>query len=164
MAAQRSMPARAVLTDRQRSQVVPTVVLSLLLVALVTGIIWSTHQTSPTYSATVPTNPAVEAKWGVRVTQIGVTADGGMVDFRFVILNADKAADMMLNVKNLPVLVDEQTGTKLTSTVEMGDDHSYNVGQTYFMLYRNTEGVVHSGSPVTAQFVGNLTIQHILAR
>ena len=111
----------------------------------------------------MPTNPAIEARWGVRVTQIGVTADGGLVDFRFVVLNADKALDMMLNVNNLPVLVDEDSGTTITSTVPMGDDHNLHVGQTYFLLYRNAVGAIRPGSQVTAKF-GNLKLEHVIAK
>lgn len=111
----------------------------------------------------MPTNPAIEARWGVRVTQIGVTADGGLVDFRFVVLNADKALDMMLNVNNLPVLVDEDSGTTITSTVPMGDDHNLHVGQTYFLLYRNAVGAIKPGSQVTVKF-GNLKLEHIIAK
>lgn len=111
----------------------------------------------------MPTSPAIEARWGVRVTQIGVTADGGLVDFRFVVLDADKALDMMLNVNNLPVLVDEDSGTTITSTVPMGDDHYLNVGQTYFLLYRNALGAIKPGSQVTVKF-GNLTLKHVIAK
>lgn len=114
-------------------------------------------------SRAMPTSPAIEARWGIRVTQIGATADGGLVDFRFVVLDVDKAADMMADVKNMPVLIAEDSNTAVTSTAQMGDDHSLHVGQTYFLLYRNAGGAIQPGTSVTVKF-GTLELQHVIAK
>jgi hypothetical protein len=114
-------------------------------------------------STAVPTSPAIEAKWGVRVTQIGVTADGGMADLRFIVLDPDKAVTMMQSVNNLPVLVAEDSGTVINSSVAMAAKHDMNPGQTYFLLYRNTEGAVRHGTSVTVRF-GDLELQHVIAK
>jgi hypothetical protein len=137
----------------------------LLVVLALAAFAWHMESMPPTHgSSAMPTNPAIEARWGVRVTQIGMTADGGMVDFRFVVLNPDPALNMMLDVNKLPVLVAEDNGTVLNSTAQMGDDHYLNVGQTYFLLFRNSGGAVQSGSYVTVRFVGNLELRHVLVQ
>jgi hypothetical protein len=128
------------------------------------GFVW--HLVAASHASVngpVPTSPAIEAKWGVRATQIGVTADGGMVDFRFIVLDPDKALTMMQDVNNLPVLVAEGSGTIVNSSVQMAAKHDMNPGQTYFILYRNADGAIQHGTPVTVRF-GNLELQHVIAK
>ncbi len=114
-------------------------------------------------SGAIPINPAIEAKWGVRVTQIGVTADGGMVDFRYLVLDPDKALALVDNLKNVPVLLAENSGTSVNSAALMPAKHNLNPGQTYFFLYRNTNGAIKPGTPVTVKF-GDLNLEHVVAR
>jgi len=125
-------------------------------------IAWLSSAAAPS-SAAMPTNPAIEAKWGVRVTQVGVTADGGMVDFRFIVLDPDKALAMMQDVNKLPVLTAEDSGTLVNSTAAMTAKHDLNAGQTYFLLYRNTRGAIKPGTHVTVRF-GDLRIEHVVAK
>ena len=42
-----------------------------------------------------PVSPAIEARWGVRVSHVGVSADGGLVDVRFVVLDPDRALALL---------------------------------------------------------------------
>jgi hypothetical protein len=115
-------------------------------------------------AAPVPANPQIEAKYGVRVTQVASTADGGMVDFRFIVLDPDKALAWMNDVTQYPIMRAEDTGAMIVSTADMSMvGHSLNSGQTYFLLYRNTGGSVTPGTPVTVMF-GDLQINHIVAR
>jgi hypothetical protein len=111
----------------------------------------------------MPINPAIEDRWGVRVSQVGVTADGGLVDFRFVVLNSDKALAMLDDLKNTPVLVVEDSGEIVNSTALMAHKHTLNPGETYFLLYRNTHGAIKSGTPVTVKF-GELSLEHVIAK
>lgn len=157
--------ARSSLTSRLSaggtSRLLPAAVILVLVV--VAGTWFGVARLARPSSTVVPTSPAIEAKWGVRVTQIGVTADGGMVDFRFVVLDPDKALTMMQNVDDLPVLIAEDSGTLINSTAAMATRHDLNAGQTYFLLYRNTEGAIRPGTSVTVKF-GNLALQHVIAR
>jgi hypothetical protein len=123
---------------------------------------WPAAHPAP-ISSVMPFNPAIEQQWGVRVTQIGVTADGGMVDFRYVVLDPDKALAMQQDVNKLPVLVAEDSGTLVNSASLMGAKHTLNPGETYFLLYRNTKGAIKSGTPVTVKF-GDLTLEHVVAK
>jgi hypothetical protein len=111
----------------------------------------------------VPLNPAIEAKWGIRVSQVAVTADGGLVDFRFIVLDPDKASEMMSNVDNLPVLRPDGATGIINSAAQMGGHPSLRPGQTYFLLYRNAAGAIRPGTSLSVLF-GDLTIDNVIAR
>jgi hypothetical protein len=135
------------------------IVVAFLLAAALASVL----QPTPT-GETVPINAAIEAKWGIRPTLIAYTADGGLVDFRYIVLDPDKVAALMSDVQNLPVLRAEDSGTLVNSTAAMaGDRHTFAAGQTYFMLYRNASGAIRTGTPVTILF-GDLKIEHVIAR
>jgi hypothetical protein len=119
---------------------------------------------APTGSTTPQTNADIEAKWGIRPTMVAATADGGLVDFRFIVLDTNKVFALMSAVENLPVLVAEDSGTIVNSTTPMGGErHTFNTGGTYFLLYRNTNGAIRAGTPVTIRF-GDLKIEHVTAQ
>ena len=123
---------------------------------------WPAAHPSPIGNA-MPINPQIEAQWGIRVTQIGVTADGGMVDFRYIVLDPDKALAMQQDVNKLPVMIAEDSGTLVNSTALMTAKHTLSPGGTYFLLYRNTKGAIKPGTPVTVKF-GDLTLEHVVAK
>ena len=142
------------------------VILPILLLALAGGYAagrgWLTYQPAP-QPAAMPINPAIEEMWGVRITQIGVTADGGLVDFRYMVLDPDKALAMLQNVTNLPVLVAEDSGALVNSAAMMAQKHNLAPGRTYFLLYRNTKGAIKPGGAVTVRF-GDLLLEHVIAK
>jgi hypothetical protein len=111
-----------------------------------------------------PISPAIEAKWGVRVTQIGVSADGGLVDVRFVVLDPDRALAMLGDDKetNIPVLVAEDTGAVVHSAAMMPPKHTLVAGRMMYLLYRNTNGAIRRGAPVEFDF-GDLHLEHVRA-
>ena len=137
---------------------------ALVALFLIAAAAFAALRPSSTGTAEVPTSADIEAKWGVRPIMVASTADGGLVDFRFIALDPEKVAALMSDVKNLPVLVAEDSGTLINSTAAMaGDKHTFNAGGTYFMLYRNTNGAIRPGTYVTIAF-GDLKIQHVIAR
>ena len=143
-----------------RSRVLLVVVLALLAVAVGVGL--ALRPAAPG-SIPVPLNPAVEARWGIRVMQVAATADGGLVDFRFVVLDPEKASEMMSSVDNLPVLRPDGSTTLINSAAQMGAHTVLRAGQTYFLLYRDTSGAIRRGTSLTVQF-GDLSIDHVIAR
>jgi hypothetical protein len=160
-----ALPApRQALTGIARAGILATAALVVAVVG--TAVIHSLAGATPVQpgAGVVPVNPAIEATWGVRVSQVAMTADGGLVDLRFVVLDPDKAIAMMSDVANLPVLRDEANGVMVTSTAPMGDDHTLVAGHTYFLLYRNTRGVIQPGTPVAILFPGGLAIDHVESR
>jgi hypothetical protein len=106
---------------------------------------------------------AIEERWGVRFTQVGVTADGGMIDLRFQVLDPDKALAMIDDVERLPVMVAEGSGQLVNSALPMPARHELAAGRTYFLLYRNGAGAIKPGEPVTV-VVGEQRLEHLLAQ
>jgi hypothetical protein len=128
---------------------------------------WSNSATqvaSIPMSVKMPANPAIEEKWGIRISQIGVTADGGLVDFRFVVIDPQKAANMMQDEKNLPVLVPTGSSKIVNSASLMTAKHDLNPGQTYFLLYRNTGGAIKHNSYVNVIFDEKLQLESAIVR
>ena len=123
---------------------------------------WPAAHSAPTVNM-MPISPAIEAQWGIRVTQIGVTADGGMIDFRYIVLDPDKALAMQQDVNKLPVMIAEDSGTLVNSTALMTAKHTLNPGGTYFLLYRNTKGAIKPGTSVTIK-LGDLMLEHVVAK
>jgi hypothetical protein len=123
--------------------------------------IW--HPWQPAAGGAVPISPQIEQTWGIRVTQLGVTADGGMVDFRYIVLDPTKAHAMLANVDRLPVLIAEDSQTLVNSAARMDTKHDLTAGRTYFLLYRNTHGAIQPGTAVTVK-LGELQLAHVIAR
>lgn len=115
-------------------------------------------------SAMMPLSPAIEAAWGIRVSQVAVTADGGLVDFRFLVLDSDKAGLLMTDPSHLPILRIEGSDGVVFSAASMAAKHDLGVGRTYFILYRNAGGAIHRGTSVTVVFADGLELGHVVAQ
>ncbi len=141
--------------------------LGAVLVAIVSGVLWGVLFSAKTDEvkqlAPVPTSSAIEDKWGIRISQIAVTADGGMVDFRFVILDPAKAFGMMSDTSTMPILATEDSKVYINSAAMMPPRHSLTAGTTYFLLYRNTKGAIKPNTPVTVLFNDELKLEHVTA-
>jgi hypothetical protein len=135
--------------------------LALLAALVVLGLAVRNH--SGPAAGPVPLNPAIEAKWGIRVSQVAVTGDGGLIDFRFIVLDPDKASEMISNVDNLPVLVPDGATDIINSAAQMGGHPVLRPGQTYFLLYRDAAGAIKSGTSLSVHF-GDLSIDNVIAR
>ena len=110
-------------------------------------------------TSAIPTSAEIEQRWGVRLSQVGVTAEGGLIDFRFIVLDPDKALAMVQDVKNVPILVNS-TGQVVNSAAMMSQKHVMNAGTTYFFLYRNTQGAISPGSRISVVF-GDLRLDNV---
>ena len=93
-------------------------------------------------------------RWGIEVTSLHLSAHGRMVDFRYRVLNPDKAA--LLGDRNVKAtLTDLATGAvlRVPSFPKTGSMRQtaakMEAGRIYFMLFANTGMPVKSGSRVT---------------
>lgn len=111
-------------------------------------------------SAAMPISAGMEARWGVRFTQIGTTADGGMVDVRYVVLDVDKAAALGSSPQDTPVLVEEGSKRIIFAVAIKSHAHDLHAGGRYYLLYRNTRGLLRAGSHVTITLAGN-RLEHV---
>jgi hypothetical protein len=108
----------------------------------------------------VVSQSGMEAKSGVRVVRVTMSGDGGLLDLRYKIVDADKA-HAVHNPKNPPLLVDEFTGGVINQPL-MGHLHSGapKLGLTYFVLFLNRGELVHRGSLVSV-VIGNARLRHV---
>jgi hypothetical protein len=111
----------------------------------------------------VPPHPAVEARYGIHVVQVGLSADGGLLDLRFQILDANKAEGILGHHSREKILiVDENNQIGLDTRTMTPGDSNLLPGTGYYVLFRNTNGTVKRGDYVDL-LVGNdqLPVRHV---
>jgi hypothetical protein len=106
-------------------------------------------------------NQELEEQYGLRITLIGVTAGGGLVDLRFKVVDAEKAKLLFKDHDNMPVLIPE--GSKVRLGLPGRHNTDFITGKVYYMLYGNANGVVQPGKPVSVAF-GDLILEPIIAQ
>jgi hypothetical protein len=102
---------------------------------------------------------AIQERYGVRFTMLGLTASGGMLDLRFVAVDPDKVEQLGHHGTKIRLVV-EHTGHTLNSeqmTPHFGKIHA---GSQYFALLRNDGNALRQGDLVTV-VVGKLALQHL---
>lgn len=112
--------------------------------------------------------PESEKNWGIRPVSMQLTATDYMLDFRYRVLDAKKAA-AIINRKTKPYLIVEKTGVKLNIP------SSYKVGplrqsaqfaqenRNYFMLFANPGRKVRAGDKVTVM-AGDFRLEHLVVQ
>jgi len=100
---------------------------------------------------------AIADRVGVRVTQVMVTADGGLVDLRYEVIDSDKAIFLFDDLTVVPRLI-AKDGTEI-ALVDLPHRHSVEPGLSYFILYRNIEGAIEPADEVTV-VVDNVHLEH----
>ncbi|HEY0451576.1 hypothetical protein [Actinophytocola sp.] len=139
--------------------------LSILLVAAVIAVlVW---QMAPTAEARkpyqVPQDPAMESSLGIRIKQIAVVGDGGLVEVRYTVLDGQKASRFQNNTHHPPVLRSERRSGDVYRTALMKQGHQLRPGQTYYILYLNNHNTVRSGESVEVT-AGNTHLRHVPVR
>jgi len=131
------------------------IVLHVVLVAgglLISGCA-STHTDTPE-TVSAEKAPSLEEQWGVEVVALRLTGNNYMLDFRYKVLDPDKAAELFERA-NKPALIHVATGAKLevprpAKTGPLRPTNPPQAGRTYFMLFSNP-GVVQAGDEVTIE-------------
>ena len=123
---------------------------------------------TPPIAAQTPgylSNDQLEAQYGVRITLIGVSAAGGIVDFRYKVSDPAKAASLLHDPVNTPTLTAMDSGLTLSPT-QMGRHHNQmgmKRGAVPFTFYPNVRGAVKSGTLVSVAF-GKIKVEPIAAQ
>lgn len=136
-----------------------------LLVVLSGGLFagWRLFGPEPKWEpGTMPVHPEIEEKFGVRFTFLAVTADGGMVELRYRVIDENKAANFGHYSETAPMVISEDNGKIIDVTVMGLHNHRVEPGRTYYVLYRNTEGAIKSGRPATIA-IGDLNLEHAVS-
>lgn len=114
----------------------------------------------------VPVSPAEAA--GIRVTAVRMSGAGRIVDFRFRVIDAEKARALLGQQLEVYAL-DQATGTKLPvpSAAKIGalrqTARGAVEGKIYFVLFGNTNRVVAPGSRLTV-VLGDLRLPDLVVQ
>jgi hypothetical protein len=146
---------------------------ALLCVALLVGGCGTTadlaNQTDDGPSVAQESYP-LEATYGIRVEGLRLSAAGSMLDFRYRVVDAEKAA-AMLDGRVQPYLFDAAHGAKLgvPDTPVLGRirqtarNNKILTNRTYFIMFGNPAKLLQSGDKVTLLLgsvkVSDLTVQ-----
>jgi hypothetical protein len=114
-------------------------------------------------NAPMPVSAAIEDRYGIRISQVAVTADGGMVDLRYVLVDPNKAANFGEDAQSTPVLVPEGGKVVVSETALMPHKETLHPGVTYFLLYHNAAGSIKTQTYVTIE-LGDLRLEHVPVR
>ena len=105
---------------------------------------------------------ALETRYGIQITQIGLTAADGLVDVRFKILDAAKARKVLGDPANTPVLI-AGNSPPLSPPHHALHGAKFGDGLVYFILYPNVRGAIKHGAEVTVAMgdvrLGPVTVQ-----
>jgi hypothetical protein len=104
-------------------------------------------------------------RWGIEVVALRLTGAGYMVDFRYRVLDEDKATELFAR-SNTPVLIHATTGARLevprpAKTGPLRPTNPPEAGRIYFILFANP-GMVQAGDAVTVrigEFEADLVVE-----
>ncbi|MDX6358180.1 MAG: hypothetical protein QOH37_1234 [Nocardioidaceae bacterium] len=109
---------------------------------------------------TVVDRDGMAARHGVDINLIAVTAAGGLIELRMQVTDPDKAAAVIHDDQDRPVLVSEETGQTLTMASPPHQHGALLLGGQYFFLLANAHNALHAGSEVTV-VIDDSRIEHV---
>jgi hypothetical protein len=143
----------------------------LLCVALqLSGCASSSPEAVSVSGAAQPETSSLESRYGIKVEGLRLSAAGSMLDFRYRVLDAQKAAPI-LDGKTQPYLLDEAHGAKLgvPDTPVLGRirqtarNNNILIDRTYFIMFGNPGKALHSGDKVSL-LLGQVKITDLLVQ
>jgi len=113
---------------------------------------------------TAPKN-SLEQKWGIKVESIRLSAEGYMIDFRYRVLDVNKAA-YVLDRKIKPYLIDEATGATFIVPAppkvgQLRSGKNIRKDAVYFIFFANPGKYIKSGSNITV-VIGDCKINNLI--
>jgi hypothetical protein len=96
----------------------------------------------------LPPPSSNEAKYGIQIAQVGLTAAGGLVDVRFKVLDAAKAMQLLGNPANAPTLM-AADNPPLMPPHHALKGARFTPGQVFYILYPNVRNTIKPGVEVT---------------
>ena len=110
--------------------------------------------------------PSLEEKWGIKILSIRQSANGYMLDFRYRVINPDKAS-LLLSRKEKPYLIDQASGARfmVPSAPKVGPLRQTAIkpiaDRNYFILFANPGKYVKPGNKVTV-VIGEFRAQNLV--
>ena len=150
--------------DRRRIVIVLVALLLLVLIGGATALANRPEAKADVRAGTTAvTREGLAARFGIDVNLIGVTAAGGLIEFRYQVVDPDKADQMIRDPSLIPILVMEDTGETLVVGTPHHHVNALELGGTYFFLLANAHNAVHDGSLVTL-VMGDSRLEHVTVR
>ncbi|GIK73129.1 MAG: hypothetical protein BroJett021_21170 [Chloroflexota bacterium] len=104
-----------------------------------------------------------EKEFGVRIRLLGVTAGGGLIDFRYRVVDLAKALPLLGTHETMPVLVDKASKAELRAPETMMHHDALKQDRTYFMHYPNAGNSIRPGAQV-AIVMGDIRVEWVTAQ
>lgn len=119
---------------------------------------------APTGPLSIADTEAIASRWGIRIDTLRLTAAGYMLDFRYQVLDANKAKPLFER-KTKPVLHDEASGVQLPvpvppKTGALRSSNEPQAGRKYFMFFANPARFIKPGKSVTVT-IGEFSVSGI---
>jgi hypothetical protein len=119
----------------------------------------------PEESAPEAASADLAATWGVEIASIRLTANEHMIDYRYKVVDAAKAADLFKR-QIKPQLIHQETGRVLVvpDTAKVGPLRNSNTpkeGKIYWMFFGNAEQLVKAGDTVTV-VIGDYVVENLV--
>ncbi len=149
---------------RRRRWTVIVVVLALLAGGFVGHHLLTGKKADIRSETTVVDAEGLAARYGIQVSLLAVTAAGGLIEFRYQVVDPDKADPLRHDLKLLPALVVEHSGATLVlSSLPHSHGRGTRLGGTYFLLFPNARNAIHRGDLVTL-VIGDVRLEHLEAQ
>ncbi len=133
--------------------------LSLLMPAVMLLTACAAPTLTPTPAPQVISAQTLEEEYGLRVFLIAVTAAGGLIDLRVKIVDGEKAATLLQEPSDYPVLQIED-GTILLPGTDPPVDAAIKTDANLFIMFSNPGGTVKPGDLITVVF-GSVALEPI---
>jgi len=108
----------------------------------------------------VPISVEMEERFGVRFTGVYIVGRSGLVQLSYRVLDAGKAANFGHFTETSPMLISEQNEKTIEVTIMGLHNHRVEAGRSYYILYRNTNNALESGTNVTLK-IDDLILEHV---
>lgn len=105
----------------------------------------------------------LESDFGLQVSLIGVTAGGGMIDFRLEVLDAEKAKKLLWDPARKPTLIAVKSGIELTNPSMEENGPALADGDIIFALFPNSGSAIRPGDELRVAF-GTLHLEPMPAQ
>jgi hypothetical protein len=107
----------------------------------------------------------VEAKWGIKILNLRMTAGGHMLDLRYAVIDPVKAGEI-LKKKSKAYLTDQKTGKTVTVPITKAGPMKQSTlkpeaNRIYFVLFNNSGGLFRDGSEVTVT-LGEFKMENVV--
>ncbi len=109
----------------------------------------------------------LKREWGIEIVYVRQTSAGYMLEFRYRVLNAEKARELFER-QTKPVLIHAETGARFVvptpaKTGALRNSNPPKAGHTYWMFFANPGKYVKAGDSVSIEIgdfvVDNLEVQ-----